>query len=75
MKKNSKKDFVQQNKLYNLYNTLETIHILNFPYLRFGQFILNFEKYVRNNKNEDLFYVDNNKLIDYLKDYKTENLN
>ena len=40
MKKNSKKDFVQQNELYNLYNTLETIHILNFPYLRFGQFIL-----------------------------------
>ena len=44
-------------------------------YIILGQFILNFEKYVRNNKNEDLFYVDNNKLIDYLKDYKTENLN
>ena len=45
-----------------------------FPDWRFGQFITNFENWVRRTKRIDLFYVEESEYLEYLNEYADESL-
>ncbi len=63
----------EPNRLYNFYKELQTIHIRYFPDWRFGQLMSNFFGWLANEKDIDIFFPEENKMIEYLREY-TESL-
>lgn len=63
----------EPNKLYNFYGELQKIHIIFFPDWRFGQLMLNFFHWLTNEKGIDVFFPEEDKMIEYLREY-TESL-
>lgn len=57
------------NRLYGFYENLRQIHMTHFPDWRFGQLVENFRSWLKNYKNVDIFYSEENELIDYLKEF------
>ena len=57
------------NRLYDFYNKLQKIHITFFPDCRFGQLITNFLFWLNNEKNIDSFFIEEDKMIDYIREY------
>ena len=57
-------------RLYKFYNKLQEIHITYFPDWRFTQLILNFEYWLRSNKNiHDMFYLEEDNVLKYMSEY------
>lgn len=59
----------ESNRLYDFYNELQTIHIRYFSDLRFGQLMSNFFNWIVNEKDIDIFFAEEDKVIEYLKEY------
>ena len=57
------------NRLYNFYNEMCYIHRHYFPDWRFGQFCSNFFGWLMSEKNVDLFFPEEDEMIEYLKEY------
>lgn len=43
-----------------------------YPDLRFGQLIYNFTKWLKEEKQQDLFYIEDDKFIEFFKEYMKE---
>lgn len=63
----------EPNRLYDFYRELQTIHIGYFPDWRFGQLMSNFFGWLVSEKNVDIFFPEEEKMVEYLKEY-TESL-
>lgn len=59
----------ETNRLYDFYKELQTIHIRYFPDLRFGQLMSNFFGWLMNEKNVDVFFPEEDKMLEYLREY------
>lgn len=59
----------EQNRLYNFYSELQKIHIIFFPDWRFGQLMSNFLNWLKNEKDVDIFFPEEEKIIGYLREY------
>ena len=57
------------NRLYEFYDKLRDIHITNVPDWRFGQLMSNFLTWVYNTKNTDIFFPEEDKMIQLLEEY------
>ena len=57
------------NRLYDFYGKLNTLHRENFPDWRFGQLCSNFFGWLASEKNVDLFYPEENKMLQYFEEY------
>ena len=58
------------NRLYGFYNELMKIHMENFPDWRFGQFINNFENWLKLDKKiSDMFYIEEDKMLRYINEF------
>ena len=57
------------NRLDNFYFQLREIHKTKFPDWRFGQLMSNFLGCVYSQKNIDPFFPEENKMLEYLKEY------
>lgn len=57
-------------RLDAFYEELKRIHKEQFPDLRFGQLFSNMSFWLQHEKFRDIFYVEDNRFIDYLKEYK-----
>jgi len=60
------------NRLNNLYDELKNIHKTYLPDLRFGQFMINFINWYYNKYKNDIFYIEDNKILTYIKEYINE---
>ena len=60
------------NRLDNFYMTLCKIHKESFPDLRFGQLMSNFFGWLASTKQVDLFFPEEDKMLEYLKEYIKE---
>lgn len=58
------------NRLDNFYATLCKIHKESFPDLRFGQLMSNFFGWLASTKQIDLFFPEEDKMINYLIEYR-----
>lgn len=59
----------EPNRLYDFYRQLQTIHIRYFSDLRFGQLMSNFFNWLINEKDVDIFFSEEEKMIEYLREY------
>lgn len=57
------------NRLYGFYNKLQEIHIQCFPDWRFGQFCSNFFGWLGSAKMIDLFFPEDEKMIEYIEEF------
>ena len=57
------------NRLDNFYTTLCKIHKESFPDLRFGQLMSNFSDWLAAKQQIDIYFPEENKLIEYLNNY------
>ena len=57
------------NRIYPIMNELTTIWTTYCPDWRFGQLIENFKKFA---EVEDLFYIEDDKMLEVLKKFKEE---
>lgn len=58
------------NRLYEFYNELMKIHMENFPDWRFGQFIVNLERWLSvNEKVNGIFYIEEDELLLYINEF------
>ena len=57
------------NRLYDFYENLRNIHMTYFPDWRFGQFIYNFENWYLHSYQTDIFYIEDDKMIEVFKEY------
>ena len=57
------------NRIYPIMNELTTIWTTYCPDWRFGQLIENFKKFT---EVEDLFYIEDDKMLEVLKKFKEE---
>lgn len=58
------------NRLDMFYNELMKIHKENFPDWRFGQLVINLEKWMRdNNTVVGMFYAEEDKMLKYIRDF------
>ena len=57
------------NRLYDFYGKLNTLHRENFSDWRFGQLCSNFFGWLASEKNVDLFYPEENKMLQYFEEY------
>lgn len=57
------------NRLDLFYQTLIEIHKQKFPDIRFGQLMCNFFGWVMSSKGIDPFFPEEDKMIEYLKEY------
>lgn len=57
------------NRLYEFYDRLRDIHMINVPDWRFGQLMSNFLTWVYNTKNTDIFFPEEDKMIQLLEEY------
>ena len=60
------------NRLNNFYQELKNIHKKNFPDLRFGQFIHNFNIWFLNIYGKDYFYLEDDEILSYIKKFTKE---
>lgn len=61
------------NRLYGFYDELRNIHIEKFPDWRFGQFCVNFFSWVMSEKGYDPFFPEEDKMIEYLREFAQNN--
>lgn len=57
------------NRLYDFYKQLQEIHITYFPDWRFGQLCSNFFSWFATEKKRDLFFLEEDEMIDHIKEY------
>ena len=57
------------NRLYNFYNEVTRLQIKYYPDWRVGQFMINFLYWIQNDKKRDTFYIEEDELLTYLKEY------
>lgn len=57
------------NRLDKFYSELCNIHKEHFPDWRFGQFCSNFFGWLMYDKEVDLFFPEENKMLEYIKEY------
>lgn len=57
------------NRLFNFYNELCRLHMTYRPDIRFGQFVYNFNSWLKEYKHIDIFFPEENEMIIYLKEY------
>lgn len=59
------------NRLYSFYSKLTELHLL-FPDWRFGQLIVNFQRWCSTVKNiSDIFFLEEDNLLSLLEEYLT----
>ena len=57
------------NRLDVFYNEMASLHKEYFPDLRFGQLCANFFGWLMSTKGIDLFFPEENKMLEYFKEY------
>lgn len=57
------------NRLEYFYDGLKKLHEACFPDLRFGQLMSNFFDWLINEKGKDLFFPEENQMLDYFDEY------
>lgn len=57
------------NRLDDFYIQLKTIHKTKYPDWRFGQLMSNFFGWLYSEKKVDLFFPEEDKMIEYLKEF------
>ncbi len=57
------------NRLDTFYETLKEIHRTYFPDWRFGQFIINFQGWYYDKYHRDVFYIEDEFILDDIKDF------
>ena len=57
------------NRLDKFYDELKTIHKKSFPDWRFGQLCSNFFGWLATEKNIDLFFPEEDQVLEYIKEY------
>lgn len=60
------------NRLDNFYSELCRIHKAKFPDWRFGQFCSNFFGWLMSEKQQDLFFPEEGRMLQYIKEYAGE---
>lgn len=60
------------NRLNNFYDTMRNIHKKSFPDWRFGQLMSNFFGWLYSEKKIDLFFPEEDKMIEYFKEFANE---
>lgn len=60
------------NRLDNFYFQLREIHKKSFPDWRFGQLMSNFFGWLYSEKKIDLFFPEEDKMIEYFKEFANE---
>jgi len=61
------------NRLDKFYNDFKTLHKACFPDLRFGQLCANFFDWLMQKHQVDLFFPEENKMLEYFREYCKEN--
>lgn len=56
-------------RLEDFYSELKDIHKRSFPDWSFGKFMYNFLNWMRYEKNIDIFFLDEYKMLKYIKEY------
>ncbi len=57
-------------RLYNFHAQLQHIHVTYFPDWRFGQLIINFQSWLKREKNiEDMFYIEEIEISNFLLEF------
>ena len=56
-------------RLDNFYDTVKQIHKKSFPDWRFGQLMSNFFGWLYSEKKIDLFFPEEDKMLDYFKEF------
>lgn len=56
------------NRLYNFYNEVTRLHMTYGPDWRIGQFWDIFKKWLDGCKHIDIYYLEDNELLEYLKE-------
>ena len=57
------------NRLDNFYTDFRIYHKKYFPDIRFGQLCCNFFGWIMSEKESDVFYIEENRMLDLLKEY------
>lgn len=57
------------NRLYYIYGCINRKHVENCPDIRVGQFFVNFAYWCKQNKKIDLFYLEDDKILEYIGEY------
>ena len=60
------------NRLYKFYENLRDIHMTHFSDWRFGQFMLNFMEWYYNKYKRDVFYIEDDKILNYIEEFIDE---
>lgn len=60
------------NRLDTFYENLKTIHKTKMPDWRFGQFMLNFMSWFYTKYKNDIFYIEENRMMEYINEYFDE---
>ncbi len=63
------------NRLYNFYNEVTRLHMTYIPDWRAGQFWLNFLGWLQNKRKVDGFFLEEDKMLTYLKEFCGEENN
>ena len=63
----------REQKLDKFYDELKEIHKTHFKEQRFGQFCSNFFGWLATIKKKDLFFPENDQMLEYLKEYTHDN--
>lgn len=62
------------NRLDSFYDEVKRIHKTHFPDWRFGQLCSNFFGWLMSKHNVDLFFPEEGKMLDYLREYVDETI-
>ena len=57
------------NRLYKLYAELTALHLQEALDVRFGQLFYNFMRWLDCEHRKDIFYIEDDELIKYMKEY------
>lgn len=57
------------NRLYGFYDHVREIHMTKFPDWRFGQLMTNFIGYVATRHGVDVFFLEEDKLLEYFEEF------
>lgn len=60
------------NRLDSFYSEMARVHKKKFPDWRFGQLCSNFFGWLHHEKGVDLFFPEENRMIEYFKEYAGE---
>jgi len=58
------------NRLYKFYDELRDIHMTYFPDWRFGQMVVNVLSEWQSREDRDIFYLEEDEILQIFKDYK-----